>query len=87
MEWDCLTDYEHKNLSNIEQNVKPFYIKEGDCILLCSDGLYGTLSNNEIVESIIKIEKPQKIAIDLIKKAVKKKKYYQDNISLIIIKL
>ena len=38
------------NISLTDSNTEPFYLEENDLILLCSDGLYKRLSNEQIPE-------------------------------------
>lgn len=40
-------------LTEIDANIKPFPLQAGDQVLLCSDGLHGTLSDEEITNIIL----------------------------------
>lgn len=42
------------HLTEVDQNLKPFPLENGDRVLLCSDGLYGTLTEDEIASSLLK---------------------------------
>jgi protein phosphatase len=65
-----------------DNNRKPFPLKPNDRILLCSDGLYGTLSEVEIAEEMAC--SPHTAAERLVEKALGKKKQFQDNITVLI---
>lgn len=74
-------------LSMIDQNIQPIQLEQNDIILLCSDGLYRVLSEEEIF-SIVTNEKTDipLLANMLINHAIDKQYKYQDNISAILIK-
>ena len=68
-------------------NESPFRVLPGDRILLCSDGLYRTLSETQIQE-ILKTELPltQKVSV-LVQAALEKGAHKQDNTSVILIEV
>lgn len=73
------------NLKLMDINKKPFELIENDIILLCSDGLYKRLSDNEIIE-LIKYEEPDmkraaKRLTDIVMKRTVKS---QDNTSIVL---
>lgn len=74
------------NLSLMDINQVPFRLQDGDVILLCSDGLYKGLDNNEILE-IIQYELPDvdTAASELTRIVMEKTIGSQDNTSVILI--
>ncbi len=70
-------------LPEIDQNLEPLLLKAGDRILLCSDGLSNTLSDDEIKLYLSKNEKVK--AEEMVKQALIRKNRFQDNITVIIL--
>lgn len=72
-------------LADITEN--PFELQSEDKIVLCSDGLYRTISD-EVIKEIISIYDGniQNACEELIKAVLEKDKPYQDNTSVIVIK-
>ena len=72
-------------LELMEINKKPFSLKENDILLLCSDGLYKCLSEQDIA-NIVYYEEPdmERATRRLLDVVVKKRKRAQDNTSLVI---
>lgn len=70
-------------LIEIDQNLKPFNLIHGDKILLCSDGIYGSLNEAEITE-ILKKETIN-AAEELKEKVLQKDLDLQDNITAIVV--
>ena len=54
----------------IDVSKKPHALKKGDYVLLCCDGLWGVVPDEEILASIRKIKDPQEISENLVKQAV-----------------
>ena len=72
-------------LKLMEINAKPFLLKERDIILLCSDGLYRSLPEQEIVALIHSDEPDMVAAARRLTGAVQSKgKWVQDNASIIV---
>lgn len=68
-------------------NKTPFEMKTGDMVLACSDGLFRTLSDEEIKNAALKCnEDMQLLSHILISNALAKEKRNQDNLSVIIVK-
>lgn len=66
---------------------KPFELQKGDYIVLCSDGLYRSASDSEILSIVTSGEQDmQRVAETLIDCAMAKNNPYQDNTSVIVIK-
>lgn len=84
-EKDYLTSYLGlPSLTEIDQNLEPLQLKGGDIILLCSDGLYDTLQENEIVATLKR--RTPNIAEELVKATMEKNNKYQDNVTVITLK-
>lgn len=80
----ALTSYlGQPNLEEIDRNQDPIILQPGDRILLCSDGLYKTLSEEEIVQIVD--QEPQHAAEDLINATLAKGKTNQDNVTVAIL--
>ncbi|KLU64147.1 serine/threonine phosphatase stp [Desulfosporosinus acididurans] len=62
---------------------KPIFLKQGYKLLLCSDGLFGTLSEAEIAEEMSAL--PQQAADKLLDKTLRKNIQHQDNVTILII--
>jgi len=77
----ALTSYlGHPNLEDIDRNEDPIILQPGDRILLCSDGLYKTLHEEEIVRLIE--QHPQHAAEELIGLTLARGKTNQDNVTV-----
>lgn len=72
-------------ITDADFNQLPFPLRMEDKILLCSDGLYGTLSDEEMAE-IIK-QNSEDIAENLVRAALLKQKPQQDNITAVFLKI
>jgi protein phosphatase len=57
---------------------------QGDNVLLCSDGMWGVLTDPQIKETVLKAEDPQQACIDLVAQA--NEAGGPDNISVIIVR-
>lgn len=74
-------------LELIDINKKPFRMMKDDIVLACSDGLYRTLSETEILNTVKSYGGDmQLLSHILISNALAKQRKNQDNISVIIIK-
>ncbi len=71
----------------IESNQTPFLLQNDDCILICSDGLYRTLREDEILSIVSAAgDDMQAAAAGLTKAAIEKRNRNQDNTSAALIK-
>ena len=70
-------------LSEIDRNEDPVILEEGDRILLCSDGLYKTIPDAEIVKFLDR--EPQPAAEALIEATLARGKTNQDNVTVAIL--
>lgn len=67
-------------------NLKPFQLLDGDHIVLCSDGLYRSVSEDEIKQIVLKHgEKTDAAAEELTDFALSKNYKHQDNTSVIVV--
>ncbi len=75
------------NVRLIDVNQKPFMLREGDMVLLCSDGLYKSFSDREI-ENLLEIggENFEQLATTLTEAAAKYGKKPLDNCSILLVK-
>jgi len=71
------------NLTEIEQNAKPFPLRAGDRLLLCSDGLYQSLSEEEM--ATIFSDDPVADSDALVMKALAQNRPDQDNITALVL--
>ncbi len=85
-EKDYLTSYLGlPKLTEISESSKPIKLKPGDIILLCSDGLTNTLSEQEIL-SILN-SKPDNVAEVMVREVLAANKIHQDNVTVIGLRL
>ena len=85
-EREALTSYLGLDtLSEIDKNERRFPLRMGDIILLCSDGVYKTLGNDEI-EMILSNSK-RRTAQALINAVEQKQRAAQDNATAVIFKI
>jgi protein phosphatase len=78
-----LTSYLGQSLlAKIDSNATPFPLQAGDRVLLCSDGLYGTLDPTEMTTRLT--DEPQPAAEALVAAALKKQQLHQDNITAVV---
>lgn len=61
------------------------FLQPGDVLVLCSNGLYDFVSDQEIKDTVISINKPQKAVSSLINMANNRGGY--DNITVMVIKV
>ena len=81
---DALTSYlGSPEIKEIDRNVNEFLLEPGDRILLCSDGLYRALSEQEMAQ--ILGGHPQDDAESLVRNALSKKLPHQDNLTIAIL--
>ena len=71
-------------LPEIDRNLQPFALQAGDRIMLCSDGLYGALSEMEMAAGL-KRQDPQQAAEALARKVTEKNRPSQDNLTAAIL--
>ena len=82
-EKDHLTSYLGiQDLKEVDYNETPLPLLNGDIIMLCSDGLYDVVSEDEII-SILRDSNLQDSAEKLVNAALQKNLEYQDNVTVI----
>jgi protein phosphatase len=70
-------------LPEVGRSLQPEPLEAGDRIMLCSDGLYGSLTTEEV--ALILEAKPQEAAELLIESALAKNQADQDNLTVVIL--
>ena len=73
-------------LKLMEANRQPFWLEDGDQVLLCSDGLYRSLSEERIRELLMSGANPSVLARNLVQEAVEAGGIRQDNTSAVLIR-
>lgn len=74
-------------VTKIDRNKKPFKLLSGDCLILCSDGLYRSVDNRMMKNIVLQHgNNMARAAIDLVGEALSKRKKRQDNTTAITIK-
>jgi PPM family protein phosphatase len=72
-----------EELNEIDQNFIPFPLHVGDRVLLCSDGVYGFISEKEISKVLSEIQ--DETCETLILKVLENNHPYQDNITAVLL--
>ena len=70
-----------RNIREVDKNVRDFPLQRGDCVILCSDGLYRALSETEITEAFQ--SDLQRACESWIRRALAKQRAHQDNLTVI----
>jgi protein phosphatase len=80
-----LTSYlgQHE-IALVDRNPHPLAVRPDDCIILCSDGLYRALTEEEIADAFR--EDPQRACDRLVQRALAKRRKQQDNLTIIALK-
>lgn len=71
------------NLTEYDANIHPFRLQPSDKILLCSDGVFGTVTDAEIA-SVLSFP-PHQAAGEIEKLVLEKRKKFQDNLTVVIL--
>lgn len=71
-----------KEVKVMDINSTPFKLQHKDILILCSDGVFGTLSDREMA-GILEINRVEDVANEIIKKVLSYNKEHQDNMSVI----
>lgn len=71
------------DLRDIDRNRQPLPLQNGDVMLLCSDGIYGVLTANEIIACLDK--EPMHAAQQLCDAVLAKQQPYQDNLTAVVV--
>lgn len=70
-------------LVEVDRNTEPLQLQAGDKILMCSDGLFSALSDEEIAGLLQK--KPREAAQELVDRVMQRNRKYQDNVTVIVL--
>lgn len=70
-------------LSEIDNNTEPLQLLPGDRIVMCSDGVFSALTEDEMLEVLTM--KPQEAAQAMVDRVVMKDRKYQDNTTVIVL--
>lgn len=83
-EKDSLTSYiGNEKLPHIDINKRGFSLQKNDTVILCSDGVYNSISDSEIVLQLL--NEPQHAVEKIAKNIIKKKVPAQDNLTIMAI--
>ncbi|MGM0501364.1 MAG: PP2C family protein-serine/threonine phosphatase [Bacillota bacterium] len=83
---DRLTSYLGiNNLSELDYSVNPVEIKKKDKIVLCTDGIYNSLSRTELIKILGQEKNLQEIAEEIIDKVTAKEQPNQDNATIVVL--
>jgi PPM family protein phosphatase len=70
--------------AHVDKNVRPLHVNNDDCVMLCSDGFYRALTDQELVTAF---RTPPQAACDtLVRKALAKQRKQQDNLTVIALR-
>ena len=71
-------------LTDTDSAVRPLRLQDGDVLLLCSDGVAGVMTEEDILFALAR-PVPQEMCADLERTILQKKRKYQDNYTALII--
>src|SRR5262249_51378281 len=84
-ERESLTSYLGlETLPRVDRSRRAFPLMPGDTVLICSDGLYRTLSDDDIAGSLDK--DPRKTCDTLVERTIAKQNTRQDNVTVIALR-
>lgn len=72
-----------QNLPEIDRSEEPLILEPGDTVMLCSDGLYNTLSDNEIMETLQ--NSSVHTAELLVETVLSRNNPHQDNVTAVVL--
>lgn len=73
------------DLDDVERNRRPLPLENGDVILLCTDGVYGILSDSEIAQCLMQEKEPMLAASHLCSRVLAKRHPRQDNLTAVVL--
>jgi PPM family protein phosphatase len=83
-ERESLTSYlGGPEVAAIDRNIKPFPLRPGDAVVLCSDGVYRTLSEDEIVACVTDAPDYQLACQTIVERTIARGRQHQDNATVI----
>lgn len=71
-------------ISHIDRNIRPLKLQEEDRVLLCTDGLYRSLAEHDILR-LLEDPDPQSAAEQLVQAALREQLPHQDNVTVAIL--
>ena len=74
-----------EDLSELDCSKDPVELRKNDRIILCTDGVYDSLSKQELIQILDHNEDVQELAEDIIDKVLIKEKPNQDNATLVVL--
>lgn len=74
----------NRSFTHFDVSREPFALLPDDVVVMCSDGLYGTLSEAEIIE-VLQRAKPELYANELVQRVLAKQAPGQDNVTVQVI--
>ncbi len=81
-----LTNYiGHDDFKDIEIGKAPIKLRRGEKVVLCSDGIYNSMSELEMEKILMKNKKPHKASEEIIDRIEEKNYLKQDNATIIIL--
>lgn len=72
-----------QRIERIDRNLRPLPLAAGDRLLLCSDGLFGTLNDEELAAALA--DDPQQAAETLLQQVQARADEYQDNTTILVL--
>lgn len=73
------------SFQQVDKSLQPLRLREGDRILLCSDGVYNTLSESEMVGALRQIVNPHEACEAMVDLIERKDQLFQDNATVMIL--
>lgn len=70
-------------LTEMDRNIEPVRLQPGDRVMMCSDGLFSTLSEEEMARALA--GNPQEAAQDMVNRVVQIDRKYQDNVTVVVL--
>ena len=69
--------------TKVEADYFDFFLQSGDALLLCSDGLTNTLSDEELLRSVLELQTPEQISRSLMATALERGA--RDNVTVVVV--
>ncbi|NBT44093.1 MAG: serine/threonine-protein phosphatase [Gammaproteobacteria bacterium] len=83
---EAITSYVGQGpVSEVDGNLKPFRLIDGDFLLLCSDGLFKSIDESTIIQVLKQASGPQEAADNLLAKTLAADNPSQDNVTILVI--
>jgi protein phosphatase len=84
-EREALTSYlGMPEMKHIDQNERPFRLQDGDRLLICSDGLYDALEDEQL-QAALELS-PQEACTALLQQVVGEAEEHQDNVTIMVLR-